>query len=110
MQIGVHHDNDSLIVRHFLHDAANSGTVSHNAGFLSPVACHHFIPSVRFGTDKTGFQHTILTYTLHKAHHGTIHTDFERMVGEIVYKVNRNVLNPRLSSNFPFLLCGKQVI
>jgi hypothetical protein len=74
------------------------------------VACYHFIPSVRFRSDKARFQYTILAHTLYEPNHGTVHKNLKRMVRKVVDQLNRNVLNPRLGGGFPFFLCREQVI
>ena len=110
MEIGVHHDNDRLIVGHILHDTANNRNLRMNTGFLAPVAGYHLISAVRLGSDQRRFQNAMLADTFNEPCHGIIHANLVGMIGEIINQVNGDLLHPCQLSIVPLCLGGEQTI
>ena len=77
---------------------------------FAAVTGNHFITPTLFGAHNNRNQNTVLFHTVCHLHHAFIHSDFERVIGEIVDLVNGDFLHSGLTGNVPLLLGGEQAI
>ena len=110
LQIGVHHGDHGLIVRHLPHDHRHGRQPELLTGGQSPVAGHQFVAAVRRGTGKTRRENADLADALHDPLHFLIVLNFERMILEGAQPRQREQHDALQLFAVPFLLRSEQVI
>ena len=111
LQIGIHHQYHSSIVRHLPHNNRQGIQPGKFRYILTAVPGDDLIAvTVRAWAGNQRSQYAVLCDTLHRPGHGFIVQHFERVVGEGVQRINGNLLYLLPLFLLSVFLGGKQVI
>ena len=110
MQIGIHHQYHSSIVRHLPHNNRQGFQPGKFRRILTAVPGDDLIATFRARAGNQGSQHTVLCDALHRPGHGFIVQHLERVVGEGVQRINGNLLYLFPLFFLSVFLGGEQII
>ena len=111
LQIGIHHQYHSGIVRHLPHNDRQGVQPGKFSRILTAVPGDDLVAvTVRARAGDQGSQHTVLCNALHRPGHGFIVQHLEGVVGERVQFVDGNLLYLFPLLRLSVFLGGKQVI
>ena len=110
LQIGIHHQYHSSIVRHLPHDNRQGIQPGKFSRILAAMPGDDLVAALRARAGNQRSQHTVLCDAIHRPGHGFIVQHFERVVGEGVQRINGNLLHLFPLFLLSVFLGGKQVI
>jgi len=111
LQIGIHHQYHSSIVRHLPHNDRQRVQPGKFSRILTAVPGDNLIAvTVRARAGNQRSQHAVLCDTFHRPGHGFIVQHLERVVGEGMQIINWNLLYLLPLFLLSVFLGGKQVI
>ena len=111
MEIAVHHQYHSSIVRHLPHNDRQRFQPGKFSRILAAVPGDDLVAvTIRAGTGNQRSQHTVLCDTFHRPGHGFIVQNLKGVVGERMQIINRNLLHLLPLFLLSVFLGGKQVI
>ena len=111
LQIGIHHQYHSGIVRHLPHNDRQRVQPGKFSRILTAVPGDDLVAvTLRARAGDQGSQYTVLCDALHRPGHGFIVQHLERVVGEGVQRINGNLLHLFPLFLLSVFLGGKQVI
>ena len=110
LQIGIDHEKDCFVTGQFL-DLCRDGFKSGKLARLNAaMPGNGLVPSVFFLAERDRCDHAPLLDAFHKLIHVLVHTDLERMIGELVNFRDRNGIDARETILHSFLLVHEQLV